>query len=90
MVVRPIFLGPISIAMFLASFAIALTLTTASFPDYLLGMIFVYFGPAGPHWSGGLSNGENPIRVATFETGLDVMKEQAAQHLRPDATRRSC
>ena len=86
LVVRPIFLGPISIAMFLASFAIALTLTTASFPDGMLGMIFV-LGP--PLLIGMVVAYPTVMTIRSYFRDLDIMKEQLL-NISVDATRSSC
>ena len=84
--VRPIFLGPISIAMFLASFAVALTLTTAAFPDELLGMIFVV-GPA--LLIGMVVAYPTVMTIRSYFRDLDIMKEQLL-NISFDATRSSC
>ena len=86
LVVRPIFLGPISIAMFLASFAIALTLTTASFPYGMLGMIFV-LGP--PLLIGMVVAYPTVMTIRSYFRDLDIMKEQLL-NISFDATRSSC
>ena len=86
LVVRPIFLGPISIAMFLASFAIALTLTTAAFPDELLGIIFVV-GPA--LLIGMVVAYPTVVTIRSYFRDLDIMKEQLL-NISFDATRSTC
>ena len=85
LVVRPSFLGPISIALFLASFAISLTLTTASFSGGL-GIFFI-LGPA--LLIGMVAAYPTVMTIRSYFRDLDIMKEQML-NISFDATRSSC
>ena len=86
LIVRPIFLGPISIAIFLVSCAIALPLTTVSFTDPTVGMLFVL----GPAFVSGITVAYPTIwTLRGYFRDLDIMKEQLLR-ISFDATKSSC
>ena len=86
LIVRPIFLGPISVAIFLLSCAIAFPLTTVAFTDPTVGMLFVL----GPALISGITVAYPTIwTLRGYFRELDIMKEQLLR-ISFDATRSSC
>eukprot|EP00434_Breviolum_minutum_P029015 symbB.v1.2.025664.t2/scaffold2506.1/size77480/1 len=90
LIVRPIFFGPISMAIFLFSFAVAFPLTTVPLPEPVnnstLGVIFV-LGPALV--SGLMVAYPTVMTLRIYFRDLDIMKKQLLG-ISFDRTRSSC
>ena len=67
LIVRPLFLGPISIAIFTLSFVVALPLTTVSFDYFTIAMVQVMT----PGLIGGLVVGYPAVACRLIETQTD-------------------